>query len=331
MRAAVIGGGVFGATAAIELARAGHDVDLYERHPDLLHGGSGNSCGRLHRGYHYPRSEPTARATMQAADRFVRAFPTAIHRTARHHYLIAADSKVPGRDYLEFLDRLRLPYQRIPWDTVDYAVLAHEELINVGRLRAELHRQLSAAPVRLLLGYEGGPGMTGYDLTVLATYGAHTARELQFEVTEVAVVALPAGYALHSYVILDGAYCCLDPLPGTAYHLLYDVVHSVHHTNIGYRAEIPGHLAGLVDAGVVDSRHSRYERMVDTARRFFPLFTGEHVGSMYTVRAVLPNVDATDERPTIVERDGNTISILSGKIDTAVAAARQIVGELVPA
>jgi hypothetical protein len=45
---------------------------------------------------------------------------------------------------------------------------------------------------------------------------------------------------------------------------------------------------------------------------------------MFSVRAVLPNVDATDERPTLVERDGNVVSILSGKICTAVTAARQV-------
>jgi hypothetical protein len=38
---------------------------------------------------------------------------------------------------------------------------------------------------------------------------------------------------------------------------------------------------------------------------------------------VLPDVDATDERPTLVERDGNHISILSGKMNMAVWAARR--------
>ena len=47
------------------------------------------------------------------------------------------------------------------------------------------------------------------------------------------------------------------------------------------------------------------------------------LGSRFAVRAVLPDVDATDERPTLVERDGNHISILSGKMNMAVWAARR--------
>jgi hypothetical protein len=48
-------------------------------------------------------------------------------------------------------------------------------------------------------------------------------------------------------------------------------------------------------------------------------------GSLFTIRAVLPDVDATDERPTLIERDGNVVSVLSGKMCTAVTAARTVV------
>lgn len=331
MKAAVIGAGLFGCMAAIELARAGAQVDLYERHPDLLHGGSGNSCGRLHRGYHYPRSESTALASKAAADEFTRAYPSAVHRSAKHHYLIAPDSLVSGPDYLTFLDSLQLPYRQYGHPSVDVAVEVPESLINVAKLRAALHRQLAAAPVRLLLGCEGGPDMPGYDLTVLATYGAHTARPLQFEVTEVAVCQLGPEYAGQSYVVLDGPYCCIDPLPGTRHHLLYDVVHSVHHRTVGMRPQVPEHLRELMDAGPVRTPRTRFNRMADTARRFLGDFPATYVASMFTIRAVLPDVAATDERPTLVERDGDTVRILSGKIGTALAAAREITAAMVDA
>jgi len=39
-------------------------------------------------------------------------------------------------------------------------------------------------------------------------------------------------------------------------------------------------------------------------------------------------VDATDERPTLVEVQGNQISVLSGKMSTAPATARSIVKDI---
>ena len=54
MRIAVIGGGLFGSTAAIYAARAGHDVHLFEAKPSLMLGATAGTYARLHRGYHYP-------------------------------------------------------------------------------------------------------------------------------------------------------------------------------------------------------------------------------------------------------------------------------------
>ena len=62
MRIAVIGGGLFGSTAAIHLARAGHEVSLYDAKADLMCGATAATYARLHRGYHLSLihiSEPT--------------------------------------------------------------------------------------------------------------------------------------------------------------------------------------------------------------------------------------------------------------------------------
>ena len=75
--------------------------------------------------------------------------------------------------------------------------------------------------------------------------------------------------------------------------------------------------------------------MLDGARRFFRhLDDPAYLGSLFTVRAVLPDVDATDERPTLYHRDGRLLHVLAGKIDGAPAAAERVVamaGEMVAA
>ena len=46
---------------------------------------------------------------------------------------------------------------------------------------------------------------------------------------------------------------------------------------------------------------------------------------MYTVRTVLPDRDATDERPTLVSQiDEQVIQVFSGKLGNCVEAARAV-------
>ena len=50
-----------------------------------------------------------------------------------------------------------------------------------------------------------------------------------------------------------------------------------------------------------------------------------HLGSMYTIRTVLPYKDKTDERPTIVTQQENDFILFSGKVGNCVEAADKII------
>lgn len=332
MRVAVIGAGVFGATAAVELARGGAHVDLFEAASDVLGGATARCQGRLHSGYHYPRSDATAAACRDAAPEFAARYPEAIRHAPQHHYVIAEDSRVTAAEYLAFLDRLGLPYEVVEHPHVHHAqvtVRVPEAYVDVAALRQSIRRDLHRAGVGLHLGRRAEPPMAGYDVTVVATYGQPWSRPLRYEVCEVALVEL-GRYGGQSFVVLDGEHVSVDP-HGRA-HMLYDVAHTVHAANVGYAPQVPAHLADLLNRwGPVRTPSSRVDAMLDSASRHLRML-GRHGqgvtiyhGSLFTVRAVLPDVDATDARPTLVERDGDVVSILSGKICTAVSAARAVV------
>lgn len=332
MKVAVIGGGVFGATAAIELANSGAQVDLFEAGRDILDGATARCQARLHSGYHYPRSDATALTAKAGAVQFAERFPEAI-RTAEHHYVIAEDSKVSADAYLAFCVRLGLPYEVVEPRQVHHAqvtVKVPEAFVDVPVLRRLLRRDLAFAGVRVNLGHWADPAsLRGYDLTVVATYGQPWSRPLRYEVCEVALVEV-SGYHGQSFVTLDGDYTSLDPFNRA--HMLYDVKHTVHAANVGYAPVVSEHLVPLLGRwGAAPTKVSRYEAMLDSAGRHLRGLgrNGQGIciyhGSLFSIRAVLPDVDATDERPTLVERDGNVVSILSGKICTAVSAARQVV------
>lgn len=340
MRAAVVGAGIFGCLAALELAQAGAQVDLFDARHEVMLGASGANQGRLHAGYHYPRSLATAREVRDAGPELAGRFPEVVVSSFRHHYLVAKGSQVSAEKYLAFLDELRLGYRQVEHplvrrDTVDLALQVDEAFVDLVELRFLLRQQLMAAGVRLRLRTPATARLLArdFDVAVDATYGRSGLRPLRYELTEVALVQLGEHFRDLSFVVMDGPYVSLDPLARTGLHMLYDVVHSVHHVTDDPH-DIPAGYEQLVDQGRKHTGLTRVDVMHGSARRFLGgMGMADYRGSLFTLRAVLPDVDDTDARPTLVERDGNLISVLSGKIATAVSAARRVVelaGEVAP-
>jgi hypothetical protein len=339
MRAAVVGAGVYGCTVAAGLARAGHRVDLYERHQGLLLGATRGNQARLHAGFHYPRSPETAAAAQADAERFAARFPRAVDWGHRHHYAVArSGSLTSAQAYLDFCDGLGGHVVTDPplLHGTSVCVLVGEAFVNVGWLRAQLRGELRAEGVTVHLGAEVAPDTLDHDLVVVAAYGRGWPAPLRWEVCEVALVEAGPHYVGRSFVVVDGPFVSLDPVADQPrLHALYDVASSVHASNTGMAPEVPEHLAPLLDRGQVPTAHTRVDAMWATARRFLGhLGMVRYHGSLFTVRAVLPDVDATDTRPTLFHRDGRVVHVLAGKIDGAVAAAERVVamaGDLEPA
>lgn len=343
MRVAVVGAGVFGCVIATDLARAGVEVTLFDRHPDIIWGASRACQGRLHRGYHYPRSPATATAAEESFHAFADRFPESVNQHFRHHYLIAAeDSQTSAAAFLGHLRRQRLPYRAcappvVNSVSVDMCVRVPEAIIDIKGLRAHLRSDLMAADVHVHCDTPvsvGPAGWVDYDRVIDCTYGALGHRPLRYEVCETALIKLGEHFRGQSFVVMDGPFVSLDPIPGHDFHMLYDVRHSVHAAAEGELPDTP--VLDLVDRGRIFADETHVDAMTHTLRRYLRGVGMPHyAGSLFAVRAVLPDVDDTDERPTLVEDDGAVIRVLSGKIGTAVTAARQVVamvtGATVPA
>ncbi|MFB9408927.1 FAD-dependent oxidoreductase [Dactylosporangium matsuzakiense] len=348
-RVAVVGGGIFGVTAALHLARAGHAVDLFEAAPELLHGASGVNQRRLHHGYHYPRSSDTVEQVREGVASFCAEYPDAVRSDYEHYVAIASrDSLVSAEQYLQFCDRMGLEYrhERPPFlrpGAVDLSLRVPEQAVDLAVLRASARRKLDAAGVAV---HVRSPrrlaDLDDYERVVLATYASLNhlqaairggGLDYQYEVCEKPVVRLPREYHNRSLVVLDGPFMCVDPYDGTGTFLLGNVTHAIHATTVGRYPLIPAELAGLLDGRIHHTPHSKFASFVEHAR---PFLTGieraEHIGSLFTVRAVLPHIEDTDARPTVVRRlDDRVVSIFGGKIATSVEAAREVVTQFATA
>ncbi len=347
MKIAVIGGGLFGTTIAIFLAREGHQVELYERNDELLKEASGINQYRLHAGYHYPRSKETAVSSKRGIDSFLTEYGGCMlenKMSVEHYYAISAhDSLVDRGQYVAFMDSVGLPYREGSIDglrNVDGVFRVEEQLIDINALRVDINAKIAALPnIALKLNAEFDCATQGeYDYVVSATYANYNyvlkdpnKRVLQFELVEKPVVKLPDRFHNISLVVMDGPFFCLDPYSDTGLHVMGNVTHAIHQEVVSQNIEIPFGYRGLVNRGIVKNPPiTTIDLFRETARHFFDGLEFDHIGSMYTVRAVLPDRDHDDARPTIVNMiDDKYFHVFSGKLGTSVETAHHIVSQLV--
>jgi len=339
VKVAIIGGGIFGCTTAIHASRLGHDVHLFERGSEILGAASAVNQFRLHKGYHYPRSHETAKEC-KATEASFRAEYGECVIDGSTIYAIADGSRTSAVDYLSFCVAHDLPFRAAsaPFDTssLSIAIESVEGRIDPVKLRELIAGRLGGIKI-----YLRTPATLAlrdrFNIIVIAAYASTNEVALaldcavepfQYEVIEKPVLRLPRRYKSFSMVVMDGEFCSLDPYGETGLHLMGHVKHAIHSTNTGLEPEVPEHLAGYLNRGIIEKPEgSRIAEFVESGSKYIPVLSkAEHVGSMFTVRAVLPERDATDERPTLVEAlDGQVIRIFSGKIGTCVHAANKVI------
>ena len=340
----VVGGGIFGVTCAWILSKNGYFVTLYEKGDDIINSASAINQYRLHRGYHYPRSDKTALSSKKGEKSFLKYYSDSILKDVENYYCLAKDGSFVNKEqYISFLDRMGLEYEEkdldlINKDTIQYCVKVRESLFNHTKLREMCWNFLGMYNVRVNLNTEFKKEnlISNKTLTINATYSnknylSTQKEDLQFEVCEKPVVKLPKKYKNKSIVIMDGPFMCIDPYGDTEYHVMGNVVHAIHNSNISEFPTNVDSFTNLINSGIIKNpTTTKIDKFIESGKVFFKDFeTIEHIGSMYTFRTVLPNREHDDARPTLHKfENDNLISIFSGKICTCVDVAEDILREL---
>ena len=342
-KAAVIGGGVFGISAAIEL-KDEFDVTVFESEMGLLTKASSINQYRIHRGYHYPRSNETAMASKNGNDSFLEVFDCESDAKVKSYYCISKErSLVSPTEYIEFLKNAGLEFsfgsnQNLKTENLGLVLNVNEKLFDPSKLISAAYKKVEDHQLYVILGKKFERHMTkDYDYVVNCSY-ANTNYVLddddrfdcQFELCEKPVVRLPDSYKNMSVVIMDGPFMCMDPYGSTGYHVMGNVIHAIHSTNVGKFPEIPEKYKPYMNVGVVSSDKlseiTNFKKFIETASEFFKdMEKSEHIGSMFTVRTVLPKREHDDARPSLVTKHNDkTYSVFSGKITSCVDCARNL-------
>lgn len=347
MKIAIVGGGIFGCVSALKLKREGFDVTVYEEKSSILRCASGVNQYRLHVGYHYPRSLETALSSSKAVNSFKNEFGACLSNAWHKHYygLSAYDSRVNATEYIKFLLDTNLPFrilgERQDWIDISKLQLlieVQEHSIDINLLKIKLYEQLMEEGVLLLLNNRFQPNMKDeYDVVVNATYSninylleEKDRIEYQFELCEKPVVLLPKEWEYRSLVVIDGPFFCLDRHFAMGCHVMGHVEHAIHSSNIGFFPEIPPEFSEYSNSGLILHRPlTNFPRFRDAAKEYLPGLDIKTLGSMYTVRTVLPYRDSDDARPSHITRHSDRLySIFSGKIGTCVDIADELVKKL---
>jgi len=341
----VVGGGIFGCTTAWKLAEEGYDVTLYEKNDDIISQASNINQYRLHKGYHYPRSIDTAQSSIDGENTFLQEYGEAIvNGDVEHYYCIAKDdSLVTSSEYKKFLDKINLPYEEKKLDfihenVVSLVVSVDELLFNPDKLRDICWDKLKKHNVDVVLSNDYDVWPFDNDYIVNSTYAnlnkllpTDKQKDYQFELCEKPVLKLPEQYKNKSVVIMDGPFMCIDPLGDSGLHVMGNVVHAIHSTNIGKFPKYDVKFDELLNKGIVKNPSiTNIDKFIESAKMFFKdIEKSEHIGSMFTFRTVLPNRDKDDARPTLVEKQtDNILNVFSGKIGTCVNAATEVLNEI---
>ena len=345
MKVGVVGGGIFGLTTAWVLAKEGYDVDLYEKKKDVFMATSGINQFRLHRGYHYPRSLETILACKKGEKKFREVYPEAvIDEPHEHYYAIAKEeSFVNAEQCFKIWSKGGIKYKVTDLDilnkkNIEKCVRVEESMIDPSKFKEACLEKCKKYGVKIALNKEVNyDDMKDYDSIVVATYANNNSlikdfpsaqKDYQFELVEKIVLDLPERFKNMSVVIQDGPFTCIDPFGRTGLFLMGNVTHAIHHTNIGKVPKMPEKYMEILNNGIIKNpKITKIKQFLNSAERFFPGIEKEakHIGSMYTIRTVIPYREHDVARPTIVEKiDDKIISLFSGKIPTCIDAAEEV-------
>ena len=340
---AVVGGGIFGVSAAVELQKD-FDVILHETNFRCLNNASTINQYRIHRGYHYPRSKETASSSKNGNESFLKTYDCLSSNDTKNYYCIAkTGSKTNAEEYIQFLKSSGLEFRQFDLDVLKDENLSLtlevvEKLFDPEKLRKSVENKIIETGLPIIFGSTFTREMkNNYDYVINCSYANvnhiledNQQFDCQFELCEKPVVRMTDSYKGKSIVIMDGPFMCVDPFGSTENHVMGNVVHAIHTTNVGKFPEIPKKYKPLINRGVVPAEElvgiTNFGKFISSASLFFKeIESTKHIGSMFTVRTVLPMKEHDDARPSLIKKhDSKVYTIFSGKISTCVDCATNL-------
>lgn len=332
---AVAGAGIYGTTAAIRLSEHGHDVHLFDP-LGVLHAASAINQYRVHAGYHYPRSSETIQEITEARAEFALEFADAIVKNSRHYYAIPKENSLTPRPvYESVMNRHGLPLRpcRPSWmnfDFIDCCYEVNENIYDPDVLRNVIDDRLKARKIRFQQGAFLPEMRKDYDFVIWATYGLGPSRGIfrsaKYQVAEKMLIELPMELRGVALVVVDGPFTAFDPHGNSSRSLFGSAKNTNHWTTTNPAEAIPEPYAGILNRRQFERvPFTRFEAMrADCCLAVPAAKDAIYIGSRFTMRVVENNPEQDRRVLYVQENAPREIHIFSGKVVSAVKAARLV-------
>ncbi len=328
MKALVVGGGIFGVTTAIELAKANVDTTLIEQNQDLMLGATNVNQNRFHLGYHYPRSLATAKQCQEGIPSFKEYFDEALIDVKENYYAISKNgSRVSFEQYIKFCEKLNLPHEeKFPANNILNArevsgcISVKEQIIDLEKMKLIAKRLLKKTKVKVFLNRQFQiEDKNKFQIIVNATYSSLNrinqilnlpVKKYRYDICNVPVLNLPKELSGIGVTIMDGNFYSILPYSKTPYHLLWNVESSAVRSVSKYPPlNHSDKTANYKDSTYIPSMKNA--KLIDTLR---------------VIKVLRPDVELSDERITdLIDYGNGYFAILSAKLNTCVLTARRLV------
>ena len=350
--ALVIGGGFYGSTIAsyIKNKIGMKRVALFEKEKTLLKRASLHNQGRVHNGYHYPRSVKTAFRSKINYPIFLSDWKSAIKDDFINLYGIASNnSKVNAKQYLrfcgEFGGTIKIAESNLKKlfnpRLLEEVFLVNECVFNANKLAELANEELKNAGVQIF--FETNAKGISYNkdhlsLTIESNLGKAssinskfifnctysginqfsgsflgTKTSLKHEITEICLIKVPDILKDIGVTIMDGSFFSMLPSASRDCHTLSHVRYTPHISwEDSPNTDPYEKLKGY-------AYNSRFNRMIRDSCRYVPsIVNAKYIDSYFEIKTVLAKNEIDDGRPILFEKMENLpgcYSVLGGKID----------------
>jgi hypothetical protein len=220
------------------------------------------------------------------------------------------------------------------FDFIDKCYEVEENIYDPDALRGLIEARLKAQNIRLQQ-CEFAPAMRpDYDFVVWATYGLGPSRGFfkaaKYQVAEKMLIELPVELRRIALVVVDGPFTAFDPYGSSSRSLFGSAKNTNHWTTTSAREPIPEPYAGILNKPDFEPvPFTRFEAMrADCCLSVPAAKDAVYIGSRFTIRVVEDNPEHDRRILNVREGAPGEIHIFSGKVVSAVKAAR-LVCELV--
>ena len=346
LKICIIGGGIFGLTAAIYLSKFSRSIKVFDKNTNILNGATKYNHNRHHFGFHYPRSFETAMQCMNARKDFDEYYKNSIDYSFNNFYAISKNnSKVSSRNFENFCKKSLLKFSNVDIpknifhpNLISRCYTVNEGVYNFKKIKSIILKRVKESKnIKVIkntniksfvdqgkkIEYFDSKKIIieNFDLIINATYDGineHIQKDkivMEYNLQEMCKLLINTNR--FGSTILDGEFPSILPIAGKKNQYLF--AHVKHSQLLKIKStKIPKKFLNENPPSQIKltiKKSKKYMRILDEAKL---------IGSFRVVRAVNIDKKSDSRKSEIICHQNGNLSIFSGKIITVEKIGKEI-------